>query len=138
LSAGAFACLGSITLVAHDRGSPLMSLAAPVLALVAFQILLLMAMGASWLAECMRVRATGRGHGRDSYWNQHPLRIFLSPVLVIGEIFSAACLIAWLGTKLAGVWQPQWAWLIIWILIGASSCTARIWIGRHFPGQQAG
>lgn len=133
LLAAAFACVASLTRAVHESGVSFRPYAMPLAALAAFQIVLVMAIGASWLSEGMRAGASGRGHALESYWNQHPIRIFALPASAAGEVFSIACVIAWLVVKLARLGPTSWIWLVIWLIVGIGSCSLRIRIARCYP-----
>lgn len=128
------ACLSCVALAVHDAERLGYVIGYSLLALGAFHLFLLMGQGAAWLAHVMRMNACGGPDPLSSPWPRHPLRAFLSPVLLSTEIFSILYILSWVVVKGMGRFPTTWTWLGFWFLSWGFCLATRLWIARRFPG----
>ena len=127
------ACLSCLALAVHEEERLAHALGYSLLALAAFHFFLLMGQGAAWLAHVMRMNACGGVDPLSSPWPRHPVRAFLSPLLLSTEIFSILYMLSWVMVRAMGL-ATTWTWLGVWFLLWMASLRTRIWIAQRFPG----
>ncbi|QJE97791.1 hypothetical protein [Luteolibacter luteus] len=127
------ACLSCLAMAVHEPERLAHVLGYSLLSLGAFLVFLLMGQGAAWLAHMMRMNACGGVDPLSSPWPRHPLRGFVSPLLLSTEIFSILYMLAWVVVKTMGL-ATTWAWLVSWALLWVCCLTLRLSLARKFPG----